>query len=50
VVRVLYYDLPGVAIHLGEAEEHIFVITSIGLASFVDDDDYVEFNHLQNFM
>jgi hypothetical protein len=50
VVRVLCHDLPGVAIHLGEAEEHIFVITSIGLASFADDDDYVEFIHPQDMM
>ncbi len=25
--------------HPGDVEEHIFVITSIGLAFFVDDDD-----------
>ena len=34
--------------HLGEVEEHIFVATSIGLASFVDDDEYVEVIHPQD--
>ena len=36
--------------HPGDVEEHFSVITSIGLASFADDDDYVEFIHQQDMM
>jgi len=31
-------------------KKHNSVITSIGLASFADDDDYVEFIHPQDMM